>query len=295
MRLSESPQASPTCIFSVPQGLTAKCAVTCFGARKVYSIVIRALSSPSSAFQSIECKQEAIMVFGLGSQLRPCLRVSAFIICLMVVSMFYILNFGNSSNLLHQVVIVAAEKNSSLNMCGTVWDARKAKDGYLVWTPSCQIPEIDPYDPSIKKMLRRSDPIICSKHGPLTYVTTRGNSTSSYSLMIDSEMISKYVPPHQKLFCCYSIVTRVTVSTENYNSSADNFYKTLPKLHHKKLSTRRSHNEIMMIVIMKPSAFGRYRATVMSDKQTLHFINTESHKLFQFKAENLNLHHFEVN
>nr|CAD7588594.1 unnamed protein product [Timema genevievae] len=165
----------------------------------------------------VECKQEAIMVFGLGSQLRPCLRVSAFIVCLMVVSMFYILNFGNTSNLLHQVVIVAAEKNSSLNM---------SKDGYLVWTPSCQIPEMDPYHPSIKKMLSRSDPIICSKHGPLTYVTTKDtNSTSSYSLKIDSGMISKYVPPHQKLFCCYSIVTRVTVSTETYNSSADNLYK----------------------------------------------------------------------
>nr|CAD7259343.1 unnamed protein product [Timema shepardi] len=165
-----------------------------------------------------ECKQEAIMVFGLGSQLRPCLRVSAFIICLMVVSMFYILNFGNSSNLLHQVVIVAAEKNSSLNM----YVLSQAKDGYLVWTPSCQIPELDPYHPSIKNMLSRSDPIICSKHGPLTYVRTRDNS--SYSLMIDSGMISQYVPPHQKLFCCYSIVTRVTASTENYNSSADNLY-----------------------------------------------------------------------
>nr|CAD7415362.1 unnamed protein product [Timema cristinae] len=154
------------------------------------------------------------MSCGHGLKLQSCYRVSTFIIFLMVVSMFYIPYYDNWSNRIQQVDIEVTEKNYYSSM---------SKDGYLVWTPSCQIPEIDPYHPSIKKMLSRSDPIICSKHGPLTYVTTRDNS--SYSLMIDSGMISKYVPPHQKLFCCYSIVTRVTVSTENYNSSADNLYK----------------------------------------------------------------------
>nr|CAD7266708.1 unnamed protein product [Timema shepardi] len=155
------------------------------------------------------------MSCGHGLKLRSYYRVSAFVIFLMVVSMFYIPYSDNWSNRIQQVDIEVSEKNYYSSM---------SKDGYLVWTPSCQIPEIDPYDPSIKNMLSRSDPIICSKHGPLTYVTTRDNSTSSYSLMIDSGMISQYVPPHQKLFCCYSIVTRVTVSTENYNSSADNLY-----------------------------------------------------------------------
>ena len=44
------------------------------------------------------------------------------------------------------------------------------KRGYVVWSPSCRIPNIDPYHESIRKFVKNWNPYICSKQKSLTKV-----------------------------------------------------------------------------------------------------------------------------
>jgi hypothetical protein len=104
------------------------------------------------------------------------------------------------------------------------------KREYLVWSPSCKIPDIDANHASIKKFLKSVESIVCSKFGPLTYVSSstgalaENNWSTQYVLKIDYAMVHYYVPNKQNYSCCYADVIRAEVDA-NDNRTADNKYK----------------------------------------------------------------------
>lgn len=104
------------------------------------------------------------------------------------------------------------------------------KEGYLVWSPSCQIPDVDPYHESIRKLLKSTESIVCSKFGPLTYVRTptaagaENNWSAPYVLKVDPAMIRYYVPKKESYSCCYSDVKRANFDVQD-NRTADSKYK----------------------------------------------------------------------
>jgi hypothetical protein len=89
---------------------------------------------------------------------------------------------------------------------------------------------MDPHHVSIRKLLRSVESIVCSKYGPLTYVTSptaalaENNWRTQNVLKVDTAMAHYYVPNKQNYSCCYSDVTRAVVDTRD-NRTADNNYK----------------------------------------------------------------------
>jgi hypothetical protein len=104
------------------------------------------------------------------------------------------------------------------------------KEGYLVWSPSCHIPDMNPHHESIRKLLKPTDSIVCSKFSPLTYISTPttehvvNNWSAPYILKIDPGMVRYYVPSKQNYSCCYADVMRASPDVKD-NQTADSKYK----------------------------------------------------------------------
>ncbi|XP_034241082.1 uncharacterized protein LOC117645184 isoform X2 [Thrips palmi] len=90
--------------------------------------------------------------------------------------------------------------------------------GYLVYSPSCRIPDTDPFHPSLQKLVHREDPVVCSSLPPLTYTKLVAGSDHAgalgslamHLLRLDTELLPKYTPRfYHNVTCCYQSVTRV--------------------------------------------------------------------------------------
>ncbi|GLG93093.1 Uncharacterized protein GBIM_00585 [Gryllus bimaculatus] len=96
------------------------------------------------------------------------------------------------------------------------------KSGYLVWSPSCQISDVDPYDKSILPFLRPVKPIVCTDRLPLTSVISLARG---HVLRVHEAVQLQYLRPGYSLKCCYSNVTRFTTPPGvPYTDDADNYY-----------------------------------------------------------------------
>ena len=95
----------------------------------------------------------------------------------------------------------------------------------LVLSPKCQIPDLDPYDKSIRKFVTLGEPIVCSTQSPLTYVTMVSESERKYLLKINNTAIADYEVEPENVGCCYSVINRVNVPAGNkHDRNADNHY-----------------------------------------------------------------------
>lgn len=86
--------------------------------------------------------------------------------------------------------------------------------GYLVWSPNCRIPDVDPFHPSIRRFVKKVEPIKCLHEKPLTY-------TKGYNLILDEKLTRRYT----KLSCCYSEVKRITEDSNKYSELADDRFE----------------------------------------------------------------------
>jgi hypothetical protein len=88
---------------------------------------------------------------------------------------------------------------------------------------------MDPHHVSIRKLLRSVESIVCSKFGPLTYVSSptaalpENNWRTQYVLKIDSAMVHYYVPNKQNYSCCYSDVRRAAIDVNDNRTADGNF------------------------------------------------------------------------
>ncbi|GLH09129.1 Uncharacterized protein GBIM_14249 [Gryllus bimaculatus] len=77
------------------------------------------------------------------------------------------------------------------------------KPGYVVWSPSCKIPYVDPYNESLREFLKPVKPIVCSDRKPLTVVTSLAQG---HVLRVDEAVKPQYVPQGYMLWCWYCSV-----------------------------------------------------------------------------------------
>ncbi|RZB73460.1 uncharacterized protein BDFB_010973, partial [Asbolus verrucosus] len=83
---------------------------------------------------------------------------------------------------------------------------------YLVATSKCKIPDLEPFDPQVKKFYHPEKYTPCRKLELLTYVTKTDNIAT---LHIDTEIVPSYTK--NNVICCYSNITR----QENKNNPDD--------------------------------------------------------------------------
>lgn len=74
-------------------------------------------------------------------------------------------------------------------------------------SPSCRIPDIDPYHESIRQFVRKVNPILCAELPPLTRL-------SDDKLIYDDTIAPKY-SEERKIACCYSHIERTPVTSLN--------------------------------------------------------------------------------
>lgn len=98
-------------------------------------------------------------------------------------------------------------------------------DSYLVWSPKCQIPNLNPFDESIRKFITHAEPIVCSTKPALTYTTIVPEGTLQPVLKMNISAVPHYTVHPEDISCCYSVISRVnTQAGRNYNDAADNYY-----------------------------------------------------------------------
>lgn len=93
-------------------------------------------------------------------------------------------------------------------------DSSLPPPGFLVHSPSCRIPDMDPFHPSLQKLVLREDPVVCSALPPLTAtrpVPAAGSGAlAMHVLRLDTDLLPKYTPRfYHNVSCCYQSVTRV--------------------------------------------------------------------------------------
>lgn len=74
-------------------------------------------------------------------------------------------------------------------------------DGYLVWSPKCQMPALNPLADDVMKLFHREAYEACSKTQPLTSIQMNWE-TSEATLVVDTKMLAK------KMSCCYQEIQR---------------------------------------------------------------------------------------
>uniref|UniRef100_A0A1B6C5Q2 Uncharacterized protein n=1 Tax=Clastoptera arizonana TaxID=38151 RepID=A0A1B6C5Q2_9HEMI len=92
------------------------------------------------------------------------------------------------------------------------------KEGYLVWTPQCRIPDINPLHKSIKKVIEIQETVLCSSVPLLTKI-------EKDSLVVVQEAVQHY-DPKKKISCCYQEVVRNSSNMPLGENPDDYFWLT---------------------------------------------------------------------
>lgn len=87
-------------------------------------------------------------------------------------------------------------------------------EGFLVYSNSCQIMELDPYKTEVMRHFKRIKYKPCQKLPPLTRVKFQERS-QKYLLSIDGSAFSQY-PVTNNIHCCYMAVQRINEMEVNY-------------------------------------------------------------------------------
>ncbi|XP_077298601.1 uncharacterized protein LOC143919899 isoform X1 [Arctopsyche grandis] len=77
--------------------------------------------------------------------------------------------------------------------------------GYLIWSPVCRIPDIDPLEESSMRIFKYKEYVPCSNHR-ITYVID--DQDGHGVLYINSSALDEPLANHEYISCCYSNVTR---------------------------------------------------------------------------------------
>lgn len=94
------------------------------------------------------------------------------------------------------------------------------KDGYIVWSDSCQIPNMSIYDKSIEHFIKKSKLPKCSKL-QLTSVILDAN-TWSYTFKINRDSLDSKMSK-STIKCCYSSIVRNELKFKKEPKDDDRF------------------------------------------------------------------------
>ncbi|XP_014294449.1 uncharacterized protein [Halyomorpha halys] len=144
-----------------------------------------------------------------GRSHRPFLKFATCLIFVTFVTALYIL--GDFTSIGYIQLIERTEDIDRISYFTYInISHEEKKEGYLVWSPSCQIPDISPWHESIKPFIKKDTLPSCGK--PLTKVQ---RNEENHVLIADVKDMQ----------CCYSLITRTDVpSNKTYNTKADDVY-----------------------------------------------------------------------
>ncbi|XP_018021108.1 uncharacterized protein LOC108677402 isoform X2 [Hyalella azteca] len=95
--------------------------------------------------------------------------------------------------------------------------------GYLIDTPSCRMPDYDPYDVSIKKFIKKPFKMVCNPENLSPFTFTEG---FRIKINEDPKLMAHYDVTLDSLSCCVHEITRTTQSFKKFDADCDNKYKT---------------------------------------------------------------------
>ncbi|XP_068217947.1 uncharacterized protein [Palaemon carinicauda] len=114
---------------------------------------------------------------------------------------------------------------------------------YLINTPGCTIPDIDPNHPSIVSYkAKKAEVLVCSKYRPLT-------EDSGLFLFYYDERLSDYGVPKKAVYCYYQGVERTQQDPKKYNGKCDKQWKIKTKIPLQKKKTPMEEDGILVTCI----------------------------------------------
>jgi len=121
-------------------------------------------------------------------------------------------------------------------------------DTFLVSSPNCQIPNLDPFHESIRTFVTLGEPIVCSNKSPLTYVTMASEGARQYLLKVNTTAMTDYAVKPEDVSCCYSVINRVNDPTgKKYYPNSDNIYSVTKCSDFKKELVLNSQEEFILV------------------------------------------------
>ncbi|KAF6204347.1 hypothetical protein GE061_002688 [Apolygus lucorum] len=158
----------------------------------------------------------------LGHVKRPHLRIIGFLVFSAIVTTFYILGSLSSSG---YISLIRRTEDIDPEDKSTFFDyinssSYREKSGYLVYSPSCRIPDIPPFHESIRKLYEKQKPISCSSLPLLTSVS-RDEDSQGHVLHLHKKYFRKYNDGNPPT-CCYNLITREDLPSDTTNEKADN-------------------------------------------------------------------------
>lgn len=79
--------------------------------------------------------------------------------------------------------------------------------GFLVWSPGCQIPSLDPLAADVMKLFEQEKYEECSSVKPLTSIRLNATKNEAY-LVLNEKLRSTYEFKRHKIDCCYQEIIR---------------------------------------------------------------------------------------
>lgn len=106
-------------------------------------------------------------------------------------------NFDNKSGFQPQTNITTIQPNYN----------QSVPPGFLVWSPGCQMPALDPLAADVMKLFDAEKYEECSSLKPLTRIHKNFNNNAAY-LIVDEKRRESFLYKHNKLDCCWQEIIR---------------------------------------------------------------------------------------
>ncbi|XP_065199485.1 uncharacterized protein LOC135831139 [Planococcus citri] len=151
----------------------------------------------------------------MKTQTKPCLRT---MVCLLgfMSSMLYLYYYNDVQG----YTIVDSSSFFAKNFNDSEISIEHVKHGYVVWSKSCRIPNVDPYHESIQKFVKAWKPLVCSKQKPLTKVIYDATSRT-HTIKVDQKALHDYWVPIRDVQCCYWVLSRDEIRSRHNDSDDD--------------------------------------------------------------------------
>lgn len=91
--------------------------------------------------------------------------------------------------------------------------------GFLVWSPGCQMPELNPLAADVMKLFQAEKYEECSSLKPLTRIR-KNTTTNAVYLVLQDNYKDFYYHKNHRLDCCYREIVRA-----GFNKTADEKFK----------------------------------------------------------------------
>ncbi|XP_073972048.1 uncharacterized protein isoform X2 [Rhodnius prolixus] len=181
------------------------------------------MNSMAKSSQNGDLKEQ-LSGYKNGLQTRKFLRLAVALSIVVVITTFYLLGDLTTDGYLFVIRHMEASGAGDGSMFFTYMNSNLAgtpPSGYVVWSPSCRIPDVPILHESIRKFVYIVKPVQCASTPHLTSIA---KENGSHILQVHKEIAVKYYKDPSPN-CCYSLITRQdsAENATNIESADDNF------------------------------------------------------------------------